>query len=88
VQLQLFADYANNLPLYPKLHAYLRESHVPVLAVWGGNDQIFGPAGALAFSDDAPDAEIHLLDGGHFLLESELDTVASYVRGFLGRTLP
>lgn len=88
VQLALFADYASNLPLYPKLHAYLRDSQVPVLAVWGGNDEIFGSAGALAFADDAPDAEVHLLDGGHFLLESHLDAVAGYIRGFLGRTLP
>ena len=88
VQLALFADYATNLPLYPKLHAWLRDSHVPVLAVWGRNDEIFGPAGALAFADDALDAEIHLLDGGHFLLESHLDTAAGYIRGFLGRTLP
>jgi pimeloyl-ACP methyl ester carboxylesterase len=88
VQLQLFADYANNVPLYPKLHAYLRDNRVPVLALWGRNDEIFGPDGALAFADDAPDAEIQLLDGGHFLLESHLDTAAGYIRGFLGRTLP
>src|SRR6185437_5597218 len=52
VQLALFADYATNLPLYPKLHAYLRDSRVPVLAVWGRNDEIFGPDGARAFADD------------------------------------
>jgi pimeloyl-ACP methyl ester carboxylesterase len=87
IQLDLFADYATNLPLYPQLHAYLRESRVPVLAVWGRGDEIFGPDGARAFADDAPDAEIHLLDGGHFLLESQLDATAGYIRGFLGRTL-
>jgi len=88
VQLALFADYASNLPLYPRLHAYLRESQVPLLAVWGRNDPIFGPHGALAFTDDAPGAEIHLLDGGHFLLESHLDTAAGSIRRFLERTLP
>ena len=88
VQLALFADYASNLPLYPKLHAYLRDSRVPVLAVWGRNDEIFGPEGALAFADDAPGAEIHLLDGGHFLLESHLDAAAGHVRRFLERALP
>jgi pimeloyl-ACP methyl ester carboxylesterase len=88
VQLALFADYATNSPLYPKLHAYLRDSRVPLLAGWGRNDEIFGPEGALAFAGDAADAEIHLLNGGHFLLESHLDTVAGYIRGFLGRTLP
>lgn len=87
VQLRLFVDYATNLPLYPKLHAYLRDSRVPLLAVWGRNDQIFGPEGALAFAEDAPGAEIHLLDGGHFLLESQLDTAAGTIRRFLERTL-
>jgi pimeloyl-ACP methyl ester carboxylesterase len=87
VQLQLFGDYATNLPLYPKLHDYLRTSRVPVLAVWGRNDEIFGPAGALAFADDAPGAEICLLDGGHFLLESHLDAAAGYIHRFLGRTV-
>jgi len=85
VQLKLFADYANNLPIYPKLHAYLRESGVPVLAAWGRNEGIFGPAGAQAFADDARDAEIHLLDGGHFLLESHLEPVADLIRDFLER---
>lgn len=88
VQLRLFADYATNVGLYPRLHAYLRDSRVPLMAVWGRNDEIFGPAGALAFDDDAHDIEIHLLNGGHFLLESHLDTAASYIRGFLGRVLP
>lgn len=87
VQLRLFADYASNLPLYPRLHAYLRDSQVPLLAVWGRNDEIFLPEGALAFADDVPGAEICLLDGGHFLLESHLDAAANTIRGFLERAL-
>jgi len=79
---------ASNLPRYPKLHAWLRDSRVPVLAVWGRNDEIFGPEGARAFAADAPGTELHLLDGGHFLLESALATAAAYIRGFLGKTLP
>lgn len=87
VQLRLFADYATNLDLYPRLHDYLRDTEVPLLAVWGRNDEIFGPAGAEAFRADLPDAEIHLLDGGHFLLESHLDEATGYIRPFLDRTL-
>ncbi|HEX4010266.1 MAG TPA: alpha/beta hydrolase [Solirubrobacteraceae bacterium] len=87
VQLRLFADYATNLDLYPRLHEYLRDSEVPLLAVWGRNDEIFGPAGAEAFRADLPGAEIHLLDGGHFLLESHLDEATGYIRPFLDRTL-
>jgi len=87
IQLALFRDYSTNSPLYPRLHHYLRTSQVPVLAVWGRGDEIFGPAGARAFAADAVDAEIHLLDGGHFLLESAGDRVATLIRDFLNRRL-
>lgn len=87
VQLTLFRDYVNNVGLYPKFQEYFRTSQPPLLAVWGANDEIFGPDGARAFSADLPDAEVHLLNGGHFLLESHLDAVAGYIRGFLGRVL-
>ncbi len=87
VQLRLFADYVTNLPLYQKLHAYLRDSQVPVLAVWGRNDEIFLPEGALAFAADSPGTQISLLEGGHFLLESQLSATSDIIRGFLERTL-
>ncbi len=87
IQLSLFADYATNVPLYPYLHAYLRDSRVPLLAVWGRNDEVFGPDGARAFAADAYRAEIHLVDGGHFLLESELDAAVGYIRPFLESAL-
>jgi pimeloyl-ACP methyl ester carboxylesterase len=83
VQLKLLRDYASNSPMYPSVQEYFRSSRVPLLAVWGRGDEIFGPAGAEAFADDLPDAEIHLLDGGHFLLESALDEVAGLIRAFL-----
>jgi pimeloyl-ACP methyl ester carboxylesterase len=88
IQLALFRDYATNPVLYPKLHDYLRRSAVPVLAVWGDKDPFFGPDGARAFADDAVDPEIHLRDGGHFLLESDLDGVVELTRDFLARRLP
>ncbi|MEB3063381.1 alpha/beta fold hydrolase [[Mycobacterium] zoologicum] len=83
VQLKLFRDYASNAPMYPQLHDYFRASQVPLLAVWGRGDEIFGPAGAEAFAEDLPAAQIHLLDGGHFLLESALTEVTALIRAFL-----
>jgi pimeloyl-ACP methyl ester carboxylesterase len=74
--------------MYPRVQEYFRSRRVPLLAVWGRGDEIFGPAGAEAFADDLPDAEIHLLDGGHFLLESALDEVAGLIRAFLVRVHP
>ncbi len=87
IQLALFRDYGTNPPLYPALHEYLRTSAVPVLAVWGQGDQIFGPSGARAFARDAVIAEIHVVEGGHFLLESAGEQVAGLIRDFLGRHL-
>jgi pimeloyl-ACP methyl ester carboxylesterase len=83
VQLALFTDYATNRPLYPFLHEYFRNSQVPLLAVWGRGDEIFGPDGARAFADDLPKAEIHLVDGGHFLLESAATEVGTLIDRFL-----
>jgi pimeloyl-ACP methyl ester carboxylesterase len=85
VQLALNRDYVNNVPFYPRLHEYLRASRVPLLAVWGEGDEIFGPAGARAFAKDSPDAEIHLIPGGHFLLESALHEVAELILPFLDK---
>jgi pimeloyl-ACP methyl ester carboxylesterase len=85
IQLALFRDYATNPPMYPALHDYLRTSEVPVLAVWGQRDPIFGPDGARAFEKDARNTEIHLLDGGHFLLETAVDEVADLIKSFLYR---
>ena len=86
VQLRLLRDYATNSPLYPRLHEYFRRSRVPLLSVWGRGDEIFGPAGAEAFAEDLPEAEIHLLDGGHFLLESALEETIGLVGAFLANT--
>lgn len=85
IQLKLFLDYATNPKLYPALHDYLRASGVPLLAVWGDKDPFFGPDGARAFAEDAVDAEIHLRDGGHFLLESDFAAVTALIRDFLQR---
>ncbi|CAL9669462.1 alpha/beta fold hydrolase [Streptomyces sp. enrichment culture] len=85
VQLALFRDYPSNVALYPRLQQYFRESRVPLLAVWGAGDEIFGPDGARAFRRDLPDAEIHLLDTGHFALETHLEEITDRMRGFLAR---
>ena len=70
---------------HPAPHEYLRGNRPPVLAVWGKGDEIFGPDGARAFAADVPDAEIHLLDGGHFLLKSAHDRVAELILDFMDR---
>lgn len=85
IQLDLFFDYQNNVKFYPDFQRYLRSSQIPVLAVWGKGDPCFGPAGAKAYKKDVKDAEVILVDGGHFLLETHVKEVAHYVQQFLAR---
>ena len=84
IQLDLFLDYRNNVRLYPAFQHYFREKRPRTLAVWGRHDPFFLPAGAEAFKRDNPEAVVHLLDAGHFTLETDVVTVASHVRQFLG----
>ncbi len=83
--LELFYDYRNNPPLYPLWQAYLRAHQPPTLIVWGRNDPFFGPEGANAFLRDLPNAELHLLNTGHFALEEDGNEIAALIRAFLNR---
>jgi len=85
IQLDLFGDYKSNVALYPKFQEYFRTARPPLLAVWGKNDPFFLPPGAEAFRRDQPQAEIHLLDAGHFALESRGPEIAAIIRDFLAR---
>lgn len=76
IQLDLFLDYASNVALYPAFQAYFRAHQPKLLAIWGRNDPFFLPAGAEAFRRDVPQAEIRLLDTGHFALETHADVIA------------
>jgi len=88
LQLDLFGDYRSNVALYPTFQKYFRTHKPPLLAVWGKNDPFFLPAGAEAFKRDNPDAEVHLLDAGHFALESQGPEIAAIIHDFLARKLP
>jgi pimeloyl-ACP methyl ester carboxylesterase len=85
LQLDLFYDYRTNPPLYPKWQEYLRKRQPPTLVLWGRNDAIFLAAGAEAFKRDLPRASVHLLDAGHFALESNGREVTALIRDFLAR---
>ncbi|MDO6507113.1 alpha/beta hydrolase [Colwellia sp. 4_MG-2023] len=86
IQVQLLQDYYNNLLDYPKWQAYLRQKKPPTLIVWGKKDPAFIAAGATAYLKDVPNAELHLLDSGHFSVEEKSVEIAQYIVKFMTKT--
>ena len=85
IQLQMFYSYGSNPPLYPAWQEYLRKHQPPTLIVWGEHDEIFPAAGATPYKRDLKDLEYHLIDTGHFALESHGQEIADLMRDFLNR---
>jgi pimeloyl-ACP methyl ester carboxylesterase len=88
IQLDLIRDYRTNVALYPDFQSYFRKHQPPLLAAWGRHDPAFIPAGAEAYKRDLPDAEVHMLDAGHFALETHAEEIATLIRDFPDRVLP
>lgn len=85
VAVGLIAGLKENRAWFPQHRAYLREHRPPTLIVWGPQDGYMPEKSARAYLRDLPDAELHLLDGGHWLLETNLGEVVALARDFLGR---
>ncbi|MGN7872253.1 alpha/beta fold hydrolase [Roseateles sp. 22389] len=88
IAIDLIADLKDNRAWFPKHRQYLREHRPPTLIIWGPHDHYMPEQSAKAYLRDLPDAELHLLDGGHWLLETHLDEVVPLLRDFLGRVDP
>ena len=87
IAVELIAGLKANRAWFAEHRRYLRDHRPPTLIVWGPQDGYMPEESARAYLRDLPDAELHLLDGGHWLLETNLDEVAPLIRDFLERTL-
>lgn len=85
IQTDLFYDYRTNLESYPRWQAWLREHRPPTLVTWGKYDPSFTVDGAHGYQRDVPDAEVHVLDAGHFALEEASDDIAALMLDFMRR---
>jgi len=85
IQTALLYDYRANIASYPAWQASLRQHQPPTLVVWGANDPSFIAAGATAYRADLANAEIHLLDAGHFALEEKNDEIVRLILDFAAR---
>ncbi len=87
IQVRLFQDYNNNLLSYKAWQEMLREVQPPTLIVWGAKDLKFNKNGAIAYLRDLPNAELHLIDAGHFAVEEKPTEIARHILNFLDETL-
>jgi pimeloyl-ACP methyl ester carboxylesterase len=84
IQSDLFYDYRTNVESYPKWQAWMRETQPRLLVIWGKYELSFDPSEPEAYRRDVPTAEVHIVDGGHFALDTAADEIAELVRGFVG----
>lgn len=79
VHLALLADYRSTVRMYPLFQQYFREWAPRMLVIWGTRDVYLDPRGAGMYRRDIPDAEIMILDAGHFALETHVEEIAAAV---------
>jgi pimeloyl-ACP methyl ester carboxylesterase len=84
IQSDLFYDYRTNVDAYPKWQAWMREKQPRLLVLWGKYELSFDASEPEAYRRDVPNAEVHILDGGHFALDTAADEIAALVRNFAG----
>ena len=87
VQSDLFFDYQSNVAAYPAWQVWLRTHKPPLLVLWGKYDPSFAVAEAQAYRRDVPDAEVHILDAGHFALDEKVNEIAELIGSFLERNV-
>jgi pimeloyl-ACP methyl ester carboxylesterase len=85
IQTNLFYDYRTNVDSYPKWQAWMREKQSRLLVIWGKYESSFDPSEPEAYRRDVPGAQVHIVDGGHFALDTAADEIAGLVRAFLNR---
>ncbi len=83
IQSDLFYDYRSNVDSYPKWQTWLRETQPRLLVLWGKYDPSFELSETAAYRRDVPDAEVHVLDAGHFALDTAAVEIAALIRGFV-----
>jgi pimeloyl-ACP methyl ester carboxylesterase len=84
IQSDMFYDYRTNVDSYPTWQAWMREQQPRLLVLWGKYESSFDSGEPERYRKDVPNAEVHLLDGGHFALDTAADEIAALVRGFVG----
>jgi pimeloyl-ACP methyl ester carboxylesterase len=87
IQSDLFYDYQSNVASYPKWQEWLRKTQPRLLVIWGKYELSFDASEPEAYRRDVPQAEVHIMDGGHFALDTAADEIAGLVDDFMVNSL-
>lgn len=87
IMLDMFYGIRTNHETFPELRKFFKDRQPPTLIVHGQNDPVFTTSSTREHLRDLPNAELHLLDAGHFALEEDGDEIAGLIGDFLDRTL-
>jgi pimeloyl-ACP methyl ester carboxylesterase len=82
----LIYDYKNYVANFGAIADYLKKRQPPAVMLWGRHDPYFDIAETLSWMQDLPRMEAHILNGGHFLLETHAEQAADLVVEFIERT--
>jgi pimeloyl-ACP methyl ester carboxylesterase len=85
IQTDLFYDYRTNVTAYPTWQAWMQKAQPRLLVLWGKHDLSFDGGEPERYRKDVPTAEVHVLDAGHFALDTKADEIAELVREFMGK---
>ena len=83
IQSDLFYDYRTNVDAYPKWQAWMQKTHPKLLVIWGKHDLSFDSGEPERYRKDVPNAQVHVLDAGHFALDTKADDIATLIRTFM-----
>jgi pimeloyl-ACP methyl ester carboxylesterase len=83
IQSDLFYDYRTNVDSYPKWQAWMVQKRPRLLVLWGKYDPSFDASEPDAYRRDVPTSQIHVLEAGHFALDTAADEIAGLIRGFV-----
>lgn len=83
MQWELNCDFGDNIKMFPAFQEYFRTHQPPALIIWGRYDVYFQLDEAYCYKRDLPDAQTHIIEGGHWALETNFDEVLKLISDFL-----
>jgi pimeloyl-ACP methyl ester carboxylesterase len=83
IQSDLFYDYRTNVEAYPKWQAWMQKTQPRLLVIWGKYDLSFDSGEPERYRKDVPNADVHVLEAGHFALDTKADEIVELVKTFM-----